>query len=165
MHGPLDNITAMELEDPPATTLVWAMEALAVLLLVLPCCTRLTLGPACIYPIVTAVTGLIGYAIEMVDEILAALVFAWKHLPWAWYFLTALTLLPVCLSNFTSKGFTVGFFAIYCTTALLLCMGLPDPYRIRLMKQRLLSDHATKLKGAMMQGKGGGLFANTRIQL
>jgi hypothetical protein len=81
--------------------------------------------PGCLFSMTYALTGLAGYALEMVRDVLQTLLFACEHLPYAWYLLAALTVLALCVD--VSKSLSVPFFALFCLIALLLCVGLPYP--------------------------------------
>ena len=111
--------------------------------------------PGCLYSMIYALTGLMGYAFDMVCDALQILLLAYEHLPLAWYMLAVLTVLVLCTD--VPKSLSVPFFALFCSVALLICVGLPSPERRKKNKK-------------LQQSTGGGqdaksLFANTRIKL
>ena len=174
MHRHANNTTTSLLDQSTAFT--WIIMTVVIILLILIFCNRTVLGQDCFYATTYVFSGLVGHVIDLLDDVLKMLIVAYKHLPWTWYLLTALTLFPVCLNTspsmpgdplslFASKGTTIFFFAVYCITALLMCLGLPDPYGDRLRQQRLHKEStATKLRSSVTSEKDG-IFARTRITI
>ena len=81
-----------------------------------------SIGPG-IYSIISAIFTLCGYAISTLVSVYETLYFSYQHLHLAWYFLTALTIIPICVD--ISKSISIPFLALYCITALVICCRLP----------------------------------------
>ena len=83
-----------------------------------------SIGPA-IYTLIASFFTLISYFFNSTGEIISILCTASSHLPFAWYVLAALTVVPICID--IGKSIVILYLGIYCVFGFCICNSLPLP--------------------------------------